>query len=339
MSHKISIGLLILIVMSVLVIPRSMTHAASLTNISDTMTRLQQSIDSNHVIAFTTATSLTAGQTIKIQFDAATDAFTLKGTLDNADLTGSGFTVVAGCGGGASEVTAAVDVTAPDENITLTVCATDTVAAGAKSLTIANNEVTNPGSPATYKIDITTTSDSGSLAVVIVSDDTVTVSATVDPSLTFSISDTTIGFATLSSSASRWATGDLAGNAAETEAHTLIAGTNATGGYSITVTGATLTSAATDTITAIGAANTAPSTNSEQFGIRFNATGGSGAVSVPYAAGGYAFDTAAFPDEVAAATGPSANTTYSARYLANIATNTEAGTYTADLTYIATATF
>ncbi|MBI5037720.1 MAG: hypothetical protein HZC01_03410 [Candidatus Kerfeldbacteria bacterium] len=339
MSQRISIGLLILIVMSVLVIPRSMIHAAALTNVSDTMTRLQQSTDSNHVIAFTTATSLAAAETIKIQFDPAGDAFTLKGTLTNADMTGSGFTVVAGCGGGASEVTATVDTSAPDENITLTVCSGDTVAAGAKSLTITNNEITNPSSANTYEIEITTTSDSGSLAVVIVSDDTVNVSATVDPSLTFSISDTTIGFATLSSSASRWATGDLLGNAAETEAHTLIAGTNATSGYSITLNGATLTSVAADTITAIGANNTAPSTGSEQFGVRYTASGGSGAVSAPYAAAGYAFDTAAFPDEIAAATGPSANTTYSARYLANIASNTEAGTYTADLTYIATATF
>ncbi len=319
--------------------PRATLHAAALTSMSDTMTRLQISTDSDHTIAFTTATTLSAADTIKIQFDPTGDAFVLKGTLDYADMTGTGFTVVNACGVGGDEVTAAVDTSAPDENITLTVCAGDTVAAGALQLDIANGEITNPSSADTYEIDITTSSDSGALSVVIVNDDTVTVDATVDPSLTFSITDTAIGFGSLSSTAARFATGDGTGSATETGAHDLVAGTNATGGYSITLNGATLTSGAADTITAIGGTNSASSVGSEQFGVRYTASGGSGTVSAPYAAAGYAFDTANFPDEIASVSGPSADTTYSARYIANIASNTEAGTYTADLTYIATATF
>jgi hypothetical protein len=106
----------------------------------------------------------------------------------------------------------------------------------------------------------------------------------------------------------------------------------------MTVNGATLTSGA-NTITAIGSSNTASSAGTEQFGLRMSASGGSGTVSVPYAASGFAFDTAAFPDQVASASGSSANTTYSVRYLGNITAQTEAGAYTATLTYVATANF
>jgi hypothetical protein len=62
-------------------------------------------------------------------------------------------------------------------------------------------------------------------------------------------------------------------------------------------------------------------------------------VSAPYAAAGFAFDSAAFPDIIATASGASANTTYSARYIANITANTEAGSYTGAVTYVATANF
>jgi hypothetical protein len=69
------------------------------------------------------------------------------------------------------------------------------------------------------------------------------------------------------------------------------------------------------------------------------ASGGSGAVSAPYAAAGYALDSASFPDQVASASVASANTTYSVRYVANISSLTEAGTYNSTLTYVGTANF
>jgi len=159
--------------------------------------------------------------------------------------------------------------------------------------------------------------------------------------LTFSISDNSIGFGTLSASAARYATGDAVGSASEVEAHTLSASTNAANGYVITVDGTTLRSTPTTiTITAIGGTNTASSPGSEQFGLRMTATGGNGSVSAPYAAAGFALDTAAFPDQVASdPDGDDVSTTFSVRYLANIGSATEAGSYTATLTYVATGTF
>jgi len=65
---------------------------------------------------------------------------------------------------------------------------------------------------------------------------------TSSPSVTMSISDSTIGFGSLSPSFSRWATGDTLGSASEVVGHTIDTGTNAVSGYSVSVRGNTLTS-------------------------------------------------------------------------------------------------
>lgn len=158
-------------------------------------------------------------------------------------------------------------------------------------------------------------------------------------SLTFSISDALIGFGSLSSSAARYATGDTSGSSSEVEAHTISVSTNASGGYALTLNGVTLRDLP-NTITPIGSTNTASSPGTEQFGVRLVASGGSGTVTAPYAASGFALDTGSFPDQVAsAATGDGDTTTYSVRYIANISSVTEPGTYSAALRYIATGTF
>lgn len=204
----------------------------------------------------------------------------------------------------------------------------------------ANSQYINPTTSGSKTITLSVGSgaDTGDILVNILDDSQVSVSATVDESLTFTVSDNSIGFGTLSASDDFFATGDTNGSATEVEAHTLVVGTNASGGYTMTLNGTTLTSGG-DTITAIGSSNTASSAGTEQFGIRMTATGGVGAVSAPYADAGFAFDAGAFPDEVASSTAASSNTTYSVRYLANITSSTEAGAYTATLTYVATANF
>lgn len=152
--------------------------------------------------------------------------------------------------------------------------------------------------------------------------------------ISFSISDTSIGFGSLGTGQSRYASADGTGSAAEVEAHTLSAASNAVGGYSILVLGTTLTSPDSDTIAAIGGTNTAPSPGTEQFGIRATASGGSGSVTAPYAAAGFAYDLLNFPDEIAGSAGASTTTTYSLRYLGNISSTTTAATYGADVTYV-----
>lgn len=210
--------------------------------------------------------------------------------------------------------------------------------------TVGFTQIKNPGTAGDYIIELNIPNGgnamSGNLAVAIIDDDEVIVTASIAETITFSISDNTIGFGPLSASSSRYATGDGLGSGTETEAHNIVVGTNAANGYTMTVEGTTLThSSGLYTVDAIGDTNTAPSSGSEQFGIRLQATGGVGEVAVPYAASGFALDTAGFPDELAFSDTSSADTTYSARYVGNIDSATEAGLYEAGLTYLATANF
>lgn len=157
--------------------------------------------------------------------------------------------------------------------------------------------------------------------------------------MTFSISDTSVGFGTLGFGGSRYATGDTTGSGSEVEAHTISATTSAPDGYVIIVVGPTLTYSGA-TIDAIGGVNTAPNPGTEQFGLRMTATGGSGTVSAPYDDAGFAYAAdGSTTDEVASSTGSSDTTTYSVRYLGNISGATESGFYATDLTYIITPTF
>jgi hypothetical protein len=170
-----------------------------------------------------------------------------------------------------------------------------------------------------------------------------TASSAQSPTLTFSISDNTIGFGTLSQSAPRFATGDGAGSASEVSAHTISVSTNATDGYVITIDGTTLTYGS-NTINPIGgtATNVSTGAGTEQFGIRLTFSSGTGgSVTSPYngSSNFYAFDTANFPDQIASGSGDGTTDTYSVFYAANISNQTEAGNYTAVITYIATGTF
>lgn len=159
-------------------------------------------------------------------------------------------------------------------------------------------------------------------------------------SITFSISDNTIGFGTVSPSATSYATGDTNGTGSETVAHTFEVNTNATSGYVVSILGDTLKNGL-HSITSCGADCT-PTPGIEQFGLRLSASGGSGIVEPPYdQATDYAYEaTASTSDVVAsAASGDSVTTTYSVRYVTNVAATTEAGTYSGAYTYTVTPSF
>ncbi len=322
----------------------AITHAAAITSASDTLSSQKVSTLANHDIQFTTPTGVASGQTAIITLPAdfsigvAMD-FTDMDVLDDA-VNVTLAAAPAGATWGAVRTSATV--------ITLT-NGTTAVAAGsvlrikigtnATNQTTGVRQITNTTTNGSKVIAISGTfGDTGNITVTILTDDQVAVTATVDQSLTFSINDVAVGFGSLSTSTACFASPAPACSGTEIEAHTLIVGTNASNGYTMTMNGGTLTAGAY-TITAIGAVNTASSIGTEQFGLRMTATGGSGTVSAPYAAAGYAFDTAAFPDQVASATGASTNTTYSVRYISNISSATEAGSYSVTLTYVATANF
>jgi hypothetical protein len=200
--------------------------------------------------------------------------------------------------------------------------------------------VTNPNATnATFYVRLTTYSDTGWVTPVdtgVVASSTagqVTVTASVDESLTFTLAAQTAALGALTASTTGSATS------------TMSAATNATSGYSVTVNGNTLTSGA-NTIAAL-ASQTASSQGSSQFGINLKAnatpsvgadpSGGTGAATSNYGtADQYRFVTG---DSVASAAGPSNTTSYTVSYVANIANTTKPGSYSTLLTYIATTTF
>ena len=247
-------------------------QAAALTNISDTLTDSDLSAVSDHTFAFTTIAALDASDTIVLSFDPTTTAFTVA-INSAADFTSeSGLDVVTTCDGTPnSQVTVATTT----EVVTLTVCALDTIAAGAKTFTIDNNQITNPSSAGSYIVRVTTTNngattrDTADTRVAIIDD--VTVSASVNTIFNFTIAgvaaNTTINGDTATTSTTTSATAinfeTLYPGIAEVGAQTLTVETNADNGFTVTVVqDQELTSATGATIeNFIDGANTASSSN------------------------------------------------------------------------------
>ena len=341
-----AVTLALLCALALYLFPFNLAYAAAISAASDTMFSQTVSATSTHAIRFVTPTG--AGDntdTIILTFPSDYN-FTSKtiGTVSftHGASTGLESTETLAASPSASAWGAVfsgtqnriLTLTAPSDGIGSAV-----VAANDKMIiTYTGANSINPTTPGSYTMTVSGSfGDTGDITNNILTNSQVAITATVPQSLTFSINDNTISFGTLTSGAARFASGTASGQSTEIEAHQLVVGTNAANGYTMTINGNTLTSGA-NTVTAIGGSNTASSIGTEQFGLRMTASGGTGAVTAPYAAAGFAF-TAGSASQVASASGASANTTYSARYIANITSNTEAGAYTATLTYVATANF
>jgi hypothetical protein len=345
----ISLGLIIALG-GFIVGPIQEAKAGDLTAMSDTMSQLEKSTAANHTISFT----LTAGTTV-IQDETITIVFPTGfnlSTIDCGDVDikdGAAEEELTTVAGGCAAAVAAWGAAVSAQTLTLTApsgAATYIDGSSVVEIQIGTNatyndtgahQITNHATAGSYKVSIGGTfGDSGSLAVGIANDDQVSITATVDPYLTFDVTDPAVALTTLSTSA------------AKTDTAVMTAATNTASGYSITVSGATLTSGG-NTITAMASATTS-SINNEQFGLNLklntDPAGGAnpsgGAAAATGAATGY--DTAdnfkfVTGDTVASYAGTSTTTTYTMSYIANIRTDTEAGSYTATHTYICTGTF
>lgn len=162
----------------------------------------------------------------------------------------------------------------------------------------------------------------------------ITVTASVEETLSFTLAAATVSLGTLTSSTTGTGTS------------TMSASTNAASGYAISVNGGTLTSGS-NTITALGS-NAASTQGDSQFGINLvaNSTPSIGS-DVSGSGSGVAadnYDTAdsfrfVSGETVASADGATNSNTYTVSYIANIPGNQAAGSYSTTLTYVATATF
>lgn len=336
--------------------PIKRVFAAALTTLSDTQTSLKISTVSDHTIQFVTPTGITAGQAIAVTFPVgyATGTFSVNNYdfATSTSATCSGFTdallstTPAGTTWGVSLTTSTLYITSGTAVVPANRCVQIRIGSNAISQASGTSVITNPAAAGPYSILIAGSfGDSGSITQNIITNDTVSVSATVQQSLTFTISTTTIYFGALGTGFAKYASSTNSnGDTAETIAHTLAVSTNAPSGYNVSLRGQTLTNqqATSSTITAIGSAPAVSVINTEQFGIRATVAGGTGGVvDTTFASTtAYGFDSTATTSAPLAVGTVSTNvTTYSLRYLANIAGTTEAGTYVANLVYVATANF
>lgn len=320
--------------------------AAFLTTLSDTVSNLSASTAANHLIRFTTPTGVAAGATIVLTFDNSTNVGSV--AFGDIDLQDAGSDVVlaatqSGTTWGVVKTSSTV-ITFTNGSTAVTAGHVITIKIGTNATGGVNQIINGAAGTTTLRIS-GTFGDTGVMSNFIVSNSVVTLSAEVLATLTFTLSQNAIYFGNLRSSGNTcWATYTNPGyvscpTISEAEAFYMTAGTNGSTGYSISVQGTTLTSGA-NTIPAL-AVSTAPSIGNEQFGIRAQVTSGPGTVSAPYSTlGQYAFAAnGTTASTIASAPAPSATTTYSVRYMANISPITKAGSYTAAHTYIATGNF
>ena len=345
------------IVLGASVIHVELAVAAALNTLSDTQSSVKVNTLSDHTIQFVTPTGVTAGQNITITFPSgyATGTFALLNfdfaTSTSASCTGFADAPLANSPSGvtwgvAASSTRGVTFTSGTAVIPANRCIQIQIGGSATFGGAGTTTITNPVTPGQYAITINGTfGDTGSITSNIITDDTVSVSATVQQSLTFVISTSTIYFGNLGSGAAKFASStNPAGDTIETVAHTLAISTNAPSGYTLSVRGQTLTSQqnASNTIAAIGAPAASSTPGTEQFGIRATVSGGTGAtVDTTFSQGtSYGYDATATTSALFASGSGSTNTsTYSLRYVANIAGLTEAGTYVANMVYVSTANF
>ncbi len=162
--------------------------------------------------------------------------------------------------------------------------------------------------------------------------------ATVEETLSFSISANAISFGPLTSAGPRYAT-TSSGSGSETPAHSLTAESNASTGYTIIYSGSTLDSNgnAIDPATITSSSTGTPGTN--QFALSLLS---SGTASVPtsYDHVSQNWDFAENTlSTIASTSGPAAAETLDAYYIANAATLAPAGNYHTTLTYSITANY
>jgi len=225
-------------------IPR--TSAAGLSTLSDSMSRLQKSVDSNHTITFTTPTGVAAGQTMTVAFPSD---FSTTG-VDNTDIdvsaAGGDLTLAAvanlGTWGAAFGGTGNRTLTITSGTGTITGASIIVIKIGTNASvgSTGDQAINNATAAAGSKMTITAGNgaDSGDIGLVVLDSDQINVTAITDPMISLTISDQAIGFSSFVGTNVRYATADAAGSAAGQGAGLptqLTADTNAGNGLTISV--------------------------------------------------------------------------------------------------------
>lgn len=334
--------------------------AGSLSALSDTMGRLQISpATSSHSMRFTTSVSIQgAGDTIVTTFPSD---FTLTSkaiasvTFTHGASTGVESTEVLAAAADATKWGAAFSGTA---NRTFTLTApTDGVGAAAVAandkivITLDATNCLNPTVAGNYAILIAVAGSNtanGEVAVAILNSDQVSVSGTVDPILSFSISNLTVGFGHINTTAVRWATTDQNGATVEPangNPTTLTGGTNAASGWSMTVqdqgngsSAGLYSSSASDLITAV--ASNIVVAGSKQYAVYGKAAGSGVTISEGFNNNGSGDIAITRSSQLfASTTAPANNVTVDLALKASVDSTTKAGVYSDTITVTCTGNF
>ena len=221
-------------------------EASSITSASDTLSTSAPSASANHTLAFTTPNGMLTGQTLTLTFPAG---FTM-GSVgeDDTDILVNGLSsstaavAAAGVWGVAAAGQVITFTTPTDSGVASATPIIIRIGTNAVDFGTGANQISNPSATTSYAIDIGgTMSDSGQVRVAIV--DQVVVSASVDTSLTFSVTGVNTGATVNGSPTTTVATstattlpfGTLPVGTSRTLAHDLAVTTNAAVGYTVTV--------------------------------------------------------------------------------------------------------
>ena len=228
--------------------------AANLSFQSDTLSNSNNSSLSKHTIVYTNATSTIAGQTIVIGLDPVTSAFAEAfsgATSSDIFLLDNGTAVTYAPGNvcGTNDFTATGNYNnGTNENLTLTLCPSTTIAAGHTITVVVGSTTklwTNPAATNSYRITIGGTQDnSGETRVAVLPN--VVLTAAINTSFTFTVTGTATGTALLGGNATSTNTdtgttlpfGTLASSTAASSTilvQQLNVTTNARNGFSVTV--------------------------------------------------------------------------------------------------------
>ncbi len=218
--------------------------AANLSSVSDTLTNSNNSTWSGHTIQYTDATSTVAGQTINIQLDPDTHAFTEVGdpatSTDFAVLdNGVEKPIVSSCG--TNDVT--LTSSGSTGNITVTLCPSTTFNGG-DTITIqmgtTSQDFVNPVTTQSYRVTVGGTQlNSGETRVAILPN--VTLTAAIATTFTFTVqglaTSTVVNNATTTASSTATALpfGTLVAGQTYTLGQQLNVQTNARNGFVVTV--------------------------------------------------------------------------------------------------------
>ncbi|MEX0617053.1 MAG: hypothetical protein WD231_04580 [Candidatus Woykebacteria bacterium] len=352
----------ILVLLTIIALPFSFNkdvQAASHTAISDTLSRLQDTTTANHTIQFDLATAWDDTEALVVDFVDG-DGFSTAGfantEAEDFDITWEGAeqTIVAagGCSGAAIEIeVTTVDTTT--DTFTFTRCTGDADSAANDTVVIeigtnatagsaGNDQIVNATSSGSKTVSLTgpTSGDSAQFALAIMSGDQVTVSATVDPSVTSSLSASTCTLGTLVSSAINFCS------------YTNTVSTNATSGYASTIVEngnlcSPSVAVCTNTVDDAAGDNDVDQA-SEEYGVSSNDTTGTQDIidstgcddsGVVEAASAITTSAQVYADSGDGDTGPVSGAVTTVCHSASVSGTTPAGSYSHIVTHITTGTF